>query len=83
MENNKPKTLDELKKAVGNPALTVAPTMILHYGRITLHVESEGFAFDGLNFHQQLKVIKEIKPVRQPRKPKEEVKGAAAKAKSK
>lgn len=78
-QNSQPKTLDELRKAVNSPNLQVAPTMILHYGKITLHVQAEGFHFDGSQFHQKLAVIREIKPERKARKPKEE-KPQAAKA---
>jgi hypothetical protein len=71
MEEKKIRTLDELRQAVGNPKLEPKPPMIVHYGKITLHIESDGFSFDGNEFHQSFTVVREIKPERQKRKPKE------------
>lgn len=77
-ENNKPKTIEELRKAVGNPNLQIKPPYIVHYGKITLHIESDGFAFDGTEFHQAFNVVKEFKPERQKRKPKEQAQAATS-----
>jgi hypothetical protein len=86
-DEQKPKTLEELKKKVGNPNLVVSPIMILKYGEIELYLESNGFDWDGFGFCQSLKVVKEIIPegmvvtFRKKRAPKTtEAKPQAAKA---
>jgi len=79
-DQDKPKTIEELRKVVGNPSLQIKPPIIVHYGKITLHLESDGFSFDGQDFHQAFSVVKELKPPKKTRKPKEPAQAPQAKA---
>lgn len=68
----KVKTIEDFRKAFNNPKLEVSEPIIVHYGKIALHIQPDGVIFDqnDLTFHQIYRVVKEIKPVRKPRTPK-------------
>lgn len=74
-------TIDDIRKIIG-PNAKIDSTMILHYGRTTLHCQLDTVQLDAAAgvFHPVLKVVKEIKPARQARKPKDDPQPQAAKA---